>query len=111
MKRFVMIIRGPVEGISGKNSLANYEEIEKIRTWLKSIKSTHQDMLYQKFSGHQSYFSASGKIENRVVQQIDGGEISQIITLLLPSVEAAAKIAMTFPFPNPFYTIELREMA
>ena len=110
MKRFVIIIRGPVEDISGINSLATEEQIEQIRTWLKGIKSAHEDMLYQKFSGHQSYFSASGKIENRVVQQIDGGEISQIITLLLPSLETASEIAMTFPFPNSFYTIELREM-
>jgi hypothetical protein len=111
MKRFVFIIRGPVAGISSETSLASEAELDQIRTWLKGIKSAHEDMLYQKFSGHQSYFSASGKIENRVVQQIDGGEISQIITLLLPSLETASEIAMTFPFPNSFYTIELREMA
>ena len=66
MKRFVIIIRGPVEGISGANSLASSEELEQIRTWLKSLKEQYQDMLYQKFTGPQSYFSKSGKIENKI---------------------------------------------
>ena len=43
MKRFVIIIRGPVEGISGANSLASTEELEQIRTWLKTIKEQYQD--------------------------------------------------------------------
>lgn len=111
MKRFVIIVRGPVEGISGKNSLLNEEEIEVIRTWLKELKSKYSDMLFQKFTGPQTYFSMSGKIENKIIQQIDGGEISQIITLILPSVEVATEIAMSFPFPNSFFTIELREMS
>ena len=111
MKRFVILVRGPIEGISGKNSLPNDEELEVIRTWLKELKSKYSDMLYQKFTGPQSYFSKSGKIENKIIQQIDGGEISQIITLILPSIEVATEIAMSFPYPNPYFTIELREMS
>ena len=111
MKRFVIIVRGPVHGISGKNSLLNEDELEVIRTWLKELKSKYSDMLYQKFTDTQSYFSKSGKIENKIIQQIEGGEISQIITLILPSVEEATEIAMSFPFPNSFFTIELREMS
>ena len=38
MKRFVIIIRGPIQGISGENSIANEEELEVIRTWLKELK-------------------------------------------------------------------------
>ncbi len=111
MKRFVIIIRGPVEGISGANSLASSEELEQIRTWLKSVKEQYQDMLYQKFSGQTMYLGASGKIEQKIVQLIDGGEISQVITLIMSSWEEATRVAESFPFPNPFYTIELREMA
>jgi hypothetical protein len=111
MKRFVIIIRGPIQGISGENSLANEEELEVIKTWLRDLKSKYSDMLYQKFTGPQSYFSKSGKIENKIIQQIDGGEISQIVTLILPSIDVATEIAMSFPFPNTFYTIELREMS
>jgi len=111
MKRFVIIVRGPIEGISGKNSLLNEEDIVVIRTWLKELKSKYPDMLFQKFTGPQWYFSKSGKIENKIIQQIDGGEISQIITLILPSIEVATQISMSFPFPNSFYTIELREMS
>jgi hypothetical protein len=111
MKRFVIIVRGPVEGISGKNCLLSEEDLVVIRTWLKELKSKYSDMLFQKFTGPQTYFSKSGKIENKIIQQIDGGEISQIITLILPSIEVATAIAMSFPFPNSFYTIELREMS
>lgn len=111
MKRFVIIIRGPVVGISSVNSQANEEEMNQIRAWLKDIKSKYSDMLYQKFSGTSTYFSKSGKIENKIIQQIDGGEISQMVTLILPSVEVASEIALRFPFPNTFYSIELREMA
>jgi hypothetical protein len=111
MKRFVIIVRGPVDGISGKNILLNQDELDVIRWWLKELKSKYADMLYQKFTGPQSYFSKSGKIENKLIQQIDGGEISQIITLILPSIEVATEIAMSFPFPNTFFTIELREMS
>ena len=82
-----------------------------IKTWLRDLKSKYSDMLYQKFTGPQSYFSKSGKIENKIIQQIDGGEISQIVTLILPSIDVATEIAMSFPFPNTFYTIELREMS
>ncbi len=111
MKRFVIIIRGPVEGISGANSLASSEELEQIRSWLKSIKEQYQDMLYQKFSGQTLYLCASGKIEQKIVQLIDGGEISQVITLIMSSWEEAKRVAESFPFPNTFYTVELREMA
>lgn len=110
MKRFVIIIRGPIQGISGENSLSSAEDLEVIRTWLRDLKSTYADMLYQKFTGPQSYFSKSGKIENKIIQQIDGGEISQMITLILPSIDVATEIAMSFPFPSSFFTIELREM-
>ena len=111
MKRFVIIIRGPIQGISGENSMPNEEEIEAIRTWLRDLKTKYSDMLYQKFMSPQSYFSKSGKIENKIIQQIDGGEISQIVTLILPSIDVATEIAMSFPFPNSFFTIELREMS
>jgi hypothetical protein len=110
MKRFVIIIRGPIQGISGENSLSSAEDLEVIRTWLRDLKSTYADMLYQKFTGPQTYFSKSGKIENKIIQQIDGGEISQMITLILPSIDVATEIAMSFPFPSSFFTIELREM-
>lgn len=111
MKRFVIIVRGPVEGISGENSLASSEELEQIRSWLKTIKEQYQDMLYQKFSGQTLYLGTSGKIEQKIVQLIDGGEISQVITLIMSSWEDATRVAESFPFPNSFYSIELREMA
>jgi len=111
MKRFVIIVRGPVQGISSQNSLLNEDELAVIRTWLKELKLKYSDMLYQKFAGPQSYFSKSGKIENKIIQQIDGGEISQIVTLILPSIDVATEIAMSFPFPSSFFTIELREMS
>lgn len=111
MKRFVIIVRGPVEGISGENSLASSEELEQIRSWLKTIKEQYQDMLYQKFSGQTLYLGASGKIKQKIVQLIDGGEISQVITLIMSSWEDATRVAESFPFPNSFYSIELREMA
>lgn len=98
MKRFVIIIRGPVAGISGENSLAKEEELEQIRTWLKGLKSTYEDMLYQKFSGQQLHLSASGTLESKWINQIDGGEISQIVTLILPDWEEAQRIAASFPF-------------
>ncbi|WP_395768062.1 hypothetical protein [Aquirufa sp.] len=111
MKRFVIIIRGPVEGISGANSLATSEELEQIRTWLKAVKEQYQDMLYQKFSGQNLYLASTGKIEQKIVQLIDGGEISQVITLIMSSWEEATRVAESFPFPNNFYSLELREMA
>jgi hypothetical protein len=111
MKRFVIIIRGPIAGISGENSLATEVELDQIRTWLKSLKSTYQDMLYQKFSSQNLYLGAGGKIEQNIVQLIDGGQISQIITLIMSSWEEASTVAESFPFPNTFYTVELREMA
>ncbi len=111
MKRFVIIIRGPIAGVSSINSQANEEEMNQIRAWLKDLKSRYTDMLYQKFSGVSTYFSMSGKIENKIIHQIDGGEISQMITLILPTIEVASEIALSFPFPNTFYSIELREMA
>ncbi len=111
MKRFVIIIRGPIQGISGENSIPTDEDYEVIKTWLRDLKTKYSDMLYQKFTGPQNYFSKSGKIENKIIQQIDGGEISQIITLILPSIEVATEIAMSFPFPSSFFTIELREMS
>jgi hypothetical protein len=111
MKRFVIIIRGPVEGISGANSLATSVELEQIRTWLKAIKEQYQDMLYQKFSGQNLYLASTGKIEQKIVQLIDGGEISQVITLIMSSWEEATRVAESFPFPNNFYSLELREMA
>ena len=104
MKRFVIIIRGPVAGISGENSLASATELDQIRTWLKSVKEKYQDMLYQKLS-------ASGKIEQKIVQLIDGGEISQVITLIMSTWEEATAVAESFPFPNTYYSVELREMA
>ena len=67
MKRFVFIIRGPVAGISSESSLASEAELDQIRTWLKGLKSTYSDMLFQKFTGPQSYFSKSGKIENKII--------------------------------------------
>jgi hypothetical protein len=111
MKRFVIIIRGPVAGISGENSLASTEELDQIRTWLKTVKDQYKDMLYQKFSGQSLYLGASGKIEQKIVQLIDGGEISQVITLIMSSWEEATEVAESFPFPNTYYTVELREMA
>lgn len=111
MKRFVIIIRGPVAGISGKNSLATDAELAVIRTWLIGLKERYADMLYQKFSGQSLYLSSQGKIEQKIVHLLDGGEISQVITLILSSWEEANEIAVSFPFPNTFYSIELREMA
>ncbi|CAM4302072.1 hypothetical protein EWU23_12840 [Cytophagaceae bacterium 50C-KIRBA] len=111
MKRFVIIIRGPVAGISGENSMATEEELEQIRTWLKGLKSSYEDMLYQKFSGHQMHLTATGNLDSKLINQIDGGEISQIVTLILPDWEEAQRIATTFPFVSSFYSIELREMA
>lgn len=111
MKRFVIIIRGPVVGISGENTMATEEELEQIRTWLKGLKSSYEDMLYQKFSGQQLHLTASGILDSKLINQIDGGEISQIVTLILPDWEEAQRIAASFPFVSPFYSVELREMA
>ncbi|MFL0163042.1 hypothetical protein [Aquirufa salirivi] len=111
MKRFVIIIRGPVAGISGENSMPTEEELEQIRTWLKGLKSSYEDMLYQKFSGQQIHLTASGNLDSKLINQIDGGEISQIVTLILSDWEEAQRIASSFPFVSPFYSIELREMA
>ncbi|MCX6194468.1 MAG: hypothetical protein NTX34_08330 [Cytophagales bacterium] len=111
MKRFVFIIRGPVAGISSEFSLASELELDQIRTWLKGLKSTYADMLFQKFSGELKVLNQSGKIDHRLIQQIEGGEISQIVTLILPSLEVAEEIAASFPYPNEFYSLELREMA
>jgi hypothetical protein len=111
MKRFVFIIRGPVAGISSEFSLASELELDQIRIWLKGLKSTCADMLFQKFSGELKVLNQSGKIDHRLIQQIEGGEISQIVTLILPSLEVAEEIAASFPYPNEFYSLELREMA
>lgn len=111
MKRFVFIIRGPVAGISSEFSLASELELDQIRTWLKGLKSTCADMLFQKFSGELKVLNQSGKIDYRLIQQIEGGEISQIVTLILPSLDVAEEIAASFPYPNEFYSLELREMA
>ncbi len=111
MKRFVFIIRGPVSGISSESSLASEAELDQIRTWLKGLKSTYADMLFQKFSGEKKALNQSGILDHLLISQIDGGEISQIVTLILPGLEVAEEIAKSFPFPNEFYSLELREMA
>ncbi|MEY2793781.1 MAG: hypothetical protein RJA76_1773 [Bacteroidota bacterium] len=110
MQRFVFIIRGPVKGISKDEILASEQELEKIREWLKALKTTYQDMLFQKLGSQQEVLSESGLIENKISNLIDGGEISQILTLILPNFEEAQKIAQSFPFPNSFYSLELREL-
>lgn len=110
MQRFVFIIRGPVKGISTEEILANEQELEKIREWLKGLKQTYQDMLFQKLGAPQQVLSQSGTIENTLLKIIDGGEISQIVTLILPTWEDAQKIAHSFPFPSTYYTLELREL-
>ena len=111
MKRFVFIIRGPVSGISTETSIASEAELDQIRTWLKGLKSTYADMLFQKFSGEKKALNQSGNLDHLLISQIDGGEISQIVTLILPDLEVAEEIAKSFPFPNEFYSLELREMA
>jgi len=111
MKRFVFIIRGPVSGISSESSLASEEELDQIRAWLKGLKSTYTDMLFQKFSGEKKALNQSGILDHLLISQMDGGEISQIVTLILPGPEVAEEIAASFPFPNEFYSLELREMA
>ena len=111
MKRFVFIIRGPVSGISSESSLASETELDQIRTWLKGLKSTYADMLFQKFSGEKKALNQSGILDHLLISQIDGGEISQIVTLILPDIQVAEEIAASFPFPNEFYSLELREMA
>ncbi len=110
MQRFVFIIRGPVKGISSDELLASEQELEKIREWLKNLKSTYQDMLFQKLGSQQEIRTESGLIENKISNQIDGGEISQMLTLILPNFDEAQKIAQSFPFPNSFYSLELREL-
>jgi hypothetical protein len=111
MKRFVFIIRGPVSGISSESSLASETELDQIRTWLKGLKATYADMLFQKFSGEKKALNQSGILDHLLISQIDGGEISQIVTLILPDIQVAEEIAASFPFPNEFYSLELREMA
>jgi hypothetical protein len=111
MKRFVFIIRGPVSGISSESSLASEAELDQIRTWLKGLKATYADMLFQKFSGEKKALNQSGILDHLLISQIDGGEISQIVTLILPDIQVAEEIAASFPFPNEFYSLELREMA
>lgn len=110
MKRYVFLIRGPVKGISSDEILANEQELDKIREWLKGLKQTYQDMLFQKLGAAQQVLSQTGKIENSLLKIIDGGEISQIVTLILPTWEEAQKIAHSFPFPSTYYTLELREL-
>lgn len=110
MQRYVFIIRGPVKGISTDEILASDQEVEKIREWLKALKSTYQDMLFQKLGSTQVVSNQHGLIEKRISNLIDGGEISQMVTLILPSFEEAQKIAQSFPFPSSFYSIELREL-
>jgi hypothetical protein len=111
MKRFVFIIRGPVSGISSESSLASEAELDQIRTWLKGLKSTYADMLFQKFSGEKKALNQSGNMDHLLISQLDGGENSQIVTLILPGLDVAEEIAKSFPFPNEFYSLELREMA
>jgi hypothetical protein len=111
MKRFVFIIRGPVSVISSESSLASEAELDQIRTWLKGLKATYADMLFQKFSGEKKALNQSGILDHLLISQIDGGEISQIVTLILPDLQVAEEIAASFPFPNEFYSLELREMA
>ncbi len=110
MQRFVFIIRGPVKGISSDEILASDQELEKIRDWLKTLKATYDDMLFQKLGSQQVVSNQHGLIENKISNLIDGGEISQMITLILPNQEEAQKIARSFPFPSSFYSIELREL-
>jgi len=110
MQRFVFIIRGPVKGISSDEILASDQELEKIRDWLKTLKATYDDMLFQKLGSQQVVSNQHGLIENKISNLIDGGEISQMITLILPNLEEAQKIARSFPFPSSFYSIELREL-
>jgi hypothetical protein len=68
-------------------------------------------MLFQKFSGEKKALNQSGILDHLLISQIDGGEISQIVTLILPDIQVAEEIAASFPFPNEFYSLELREMA
>ena len=110
MQRFVFIIRGPVNGISTEEILASEQELEKIREWLKGLKETYQDMLFQKLGSQQQVRNQNGLVENRISNLIDGGEISQLLTLILPNFEEAQKIASSFPFPSGFYSLELREL-
>jgi hypothetical protein len=100
-----------MSGISSESSLASEAELDQIRTWLKGLKSTYADMLFQKFSGEKKALNKSGNLDHLLISQIDGGEISQIVTLILPGLEVAEEIAKSFPFPNEFYSLELREMA
>jgi len=110
MQRFVFIIRGPVKGISTEEILASDHELEKIREWLKALKSTYQDMLFQKLGSQQQVSNQNGLVENRISNLIDGGEINQMLTLILENFDQAQKIAQSFPFPNSFYSLELREL-
>jgi hypothetical protein len=110
MNRFVFIIRGPISGISKQEIIASEQELEQIKNWLKGLKNTYHDMLFQKLGPNQMVINLHGEIENRILNQIDGGEISQIVTLILDSMEEAKKIAQSFPFPNTFYSLELREL-
>jgi hypothetical protein len=110
MNRFVFIIRGPINGISKQEIIASELELEEIKNWLKGLKNTYHDMLFQKMGPNQMVFNLNGKIENRILNQIDGGEISQIVTLILEHMDEAKKIAQSFPFPNAFYSLEIREL-
>lgn len=110
MKRYVFIIRGPISGISKEEILASEQELEQIKNWLRGLKTSYEDMLFQKLGPNQMVINLNGEIENRILNQIDGGEISQIVTLILSNMEEAQKIGKSFPFPNTFYSLELREL-
>jgi hypothetical protein len=110
MKRYVFIIRGPISGISKNEILASEQELEQIKNWLRGLKTSYEDMLFQKLGPNQMVINLNGEIENRILNQIDGGEISQIVTLILQNMEDAKSIAKSFPFPNTYYSLELREL-
>lgn len=102
MNKYLYILRGP------KNDPENQaQSLEEIRTWLKGIKENHKDILYQKVSEHRMLLGPSGAIDTGLLDQIEGGSILHLFTLLLPEWEKAAEIAASFPFPSEFYSLEL----
>ncbi len=110
MNRYLFIIRGPISGGISQEETTYEQEVLQIREWLKGIKSEYQEMLYQKLGSNHLTLGASGEIQNLLKTQLDGGEIIQLFTIILPDWENAEKIAKTFPFPSEFYTIEVRDV-
>lgn len=110
MNRYLFIIRGPENQIKEGSTAASEEDLLKIREWLKGIKAEYPEMLFQKLGTQAKLWGSTGEIKKSLLDQLEGGKIIQLFTLILPDWEKAQNIAESFQFPNEFYSIELRDL-